>query len=96
MTEDTRTGPDERRDRSRGGRRADDRIAELKTHKAKYVSVTAAIDYINRECGGVSRQTFYKWIRTGALKTERGVTRKIIIRTDTLRLFLLNRLHRPA
>ena len=96
MPTDSRTGEDRRKaPRSERGRRASDPIADLRTHPAKWVDVTQALDYINREVCPLSRQTLYKWVQCGTLESVR-VTREIRISTDSLRRFLLNQLRRPA
>jgi AcrR family transcriptional regulator len=85
-----RSGQD-RRTNPRGGRRADDPIADLATHQAKYVTARQIADYCD-----VSLQTVYKWFDSGKMERAPHFTREIRVKTDHFRLFVFKEQRRSA
>src|SRR5690242_608157 len=78
MTEQ-RSGTD-RRATPRGGRRAADAIADLKTHQSVYVTPQQLADY-----WGVHVRTIHQWLKSGKLKGFRpGGVEWRIRRSDAL------------
>jgi excisionase family DNA binding protein len=85
-----RSGQD-RRTNPRGGRRADDPIVDLATHKAKNVTARQIAKYCE-----VSLQTVYKWIDAGKMERAPHFTREIRVKTDHFRLFVFKEQRRTA